>query len=168
MSLVSHLYKSSFHWSSVQELLPASDFYKNGSLQLYCSCDEFPHDNTPQSQAPPNQQQPSSLNMVNLKETVSDEAFEVIQNIVPLFMQWRVLLQESVGKWQSPHCPKVTGCFFLSLYPILPMGDKTLMETLANRVVYIFEAPGIEPWVYPVLGKHSYWAVSTAPQMGCF
>lgn len=114
-------------------------------------------------------QQPSALNMINLKETFYDEAFEGTQNFVCPFIDAMagaasvISGQVTVSSSPDGHC-----CFFLSPYPTLPIGEKTLMETLADRFVYLFETSGIQPRVSHMLGRHSYRAVSTAPQLSCF
>lgn len=52
------------------------------------------------------------------------------------------------GELQSLHHPEGHCCLFLTLYPILPVQDKTLIKKAsANRFVYVFELTGIQPWV---------------------
>lgn len=170
MTLVSQLYKSSFHWSFRErkclghELFPSSDFYKNDNLQL--SCDKSPPNNIPQSQQPPPQTTVKLFKYDKSKGNLLWWGFWGHSKYC-LSLYWCYGGSCFSNQWASDSV-LIACCLFLSLYHTLPIGEETLMETLAKRFVHLSKAPGIQPRVSHMLGRHSYRAVSTAPQLSCF
>lgn len=66
---------------------PHHDFHKSGMVFNYTvNVIMFPYDNTPQKPPHPIKKQPSSLNIVNLEETL----FGGTQNTVPLYSYYGV------------------------------------------------------------------------------
>lgn len=135
---------------------PTRDFHKSGMV-FNCTVNVIvlPHDNIPQKSPPPAKKktkQPSSLNIVNLEETL----FGGAQNTVPLYSYYGVGDVKNQLVNYSPFITlEATAIFSSPFIPFFLWEIETDRKALADRFVYLFEVPGIQPWVSQMQGKHS-------------